>query len=292
MLRSHPRISIPTGESHFFIPIYRQRKQYGDLRQLENLRRVLRAMYRQSRDFLDTDLPGLRFEIESTSQLLHHKGCSTIPEVFSAIYEENARGEGKLRWGDKTPWYLLHMPTILEMFPAAQFIHIIRDGRDVALSLFRRSEDFGVYNMHSAAEYWSIYLVRGQALGSQIGHALYFEVRYEELLNKPEEVTKGICDFLGEKYSEKLIHYETATIGGKTPLLREPIKKTNAFKWKRKLSSHQMQIIDAVAGTILERNGYELTNSGRKISLLEKGIYRSHNAICNLIYRKKWLGIR
>ena len=70
MLRSHPRISLPTGESHFFVPIYHNRAQYGDLTKYENIRRVLEEMYRRSRNFLETDLHGIRFDIDSFAELL------------------------------------------------------------------------------------------------------------------------------------------------------------------------------------------------------------------------------
>jgi hypothetical protein len=292
MLRSHPRISLPTGESHFMVPIYQNRLQYGDLKQPQNIESVLKDMYRKSREFLETDLHGIRFEIESMTKLICQKGCLTIPDVFSTIYEENARGEGKVRWGEKTPWYLLHMPLILEMFSNVQFVHIIRDGRDVALSLFNRRHDFGVYNIFNAAEYWTGYLERGQKLGAQLKSTAYHEVRYEDLLEKPHETVRRICDFLGEKYSERVVDYKTSTVAGKTPLLLKPIQKSNAYKWKKQLRRRQIETFESVAGTILARNGYELATSGQPISLLEKALYRGHNAFCNLIYRKKWTGMR
>lgn len=292
MLRSHPRISLPTGESHFFMALYRNRNQYGDLRKPENIRRVLEDMHTRNREFLETDFHGIRFEVEPMTKLIHQKSSSTIPEILSTIYQENARGEGKERWGDKTPWYLLHMPLILEMFPNAQFVHIIRDGRDVALSLFNRRHDLGVYNIFNAAEYWTGYLERGQKLGAQLKLTAYHEVRYEDLLENPHETVSRICDFLGEEYSERVVDYKTSTVAGKTPLLLKPIQKNNAYKWKKQLRRRQIETFESVAGTILARNGYELATSGQPISLLEKALYRGHNAFCNLIYRKKWTGMR
>lgn len=282
---------MPTGESRFFVPIYRNREQYGDLSKPENIRSVLEDMRRIGQDFLETELHGICFEIESMTKLLHQKGSFTIPAIFSTLYEENARGEGKVRWGDKTPWYLRHMPMILEMYPNAQFIHIIRDGRDVALSLFNRHYDFGIYNIYVAAEYWVTCLERGQELGAQLEPSVYREVRYEDLLEKPEETVRRICDFIGEQYSDKVVHFRTSTEPGKTPLLQKPIQKTNAYKWKRQLRYRQIEVFESVAGAALKKNGYELKTSGRKSSLLEKAFYRGHNALCNLIYRKKWVGI-
>lgn len=292
MLRSHPRISLPTGESHFMVPIYQNRLQYGDLKQPGNIERILKDMYRQSQEFLETDLHGIRFGIESMAKLIRQKDYLTIPDIFSTIYEENARGEGKVRWGEKTPWYLLHMPLLLEMFPSAQFVHIIRDGRDVALSLFNRRHDFGVYNIFRAAEYWAIYLERGQKIGDKLGSSVYHEVRYEDLLEKPEKMVRRILDFLREEYSEQVVHYKKVKYSRKPVLLQKPIQKNNAYKWKKQLRNRQTEIFESVAGTILKRNGYELATSGRPISLLEKALYRGHNAFCNLIYRKKWTGVR
>lgn len=55
MLRSHPRIFLPTGESHFMVAIYHDRLQYGDLNQPRNIERILKDMYRQSQEFLETE---------------------------------------------------------------------------------------------------------------------------------------------------------------------------------------------------------------------------------------------
>ena len=132
MLRSHPRISLPTGESHFIVPLYREAESFGDLQNQDNIRRVLNEMYRRNASFLDTDLHGLKFNTDVLSQQLHQQGMTTIPQLIRAVMELNAKGEGKQRWGDKTPYYSLHVPLIMEMFPDAQILHIIRDGRDCA----------------------------------------------------------------------------------------------------------------------------------------------------------------
>ena len=292
MLRSHPNISLPTGESHFMVPIYKSRKKFGDLQKKTNLRRLLHTMYHQSRDFLETDLHGIHFEIESIIDLLHEKEMSKVQDVFSWLLMENAKGEGKSRWGDKTPWYLLHMPMILEMFPDAQFIHIIRDGRDVAFSLFGRKEDFGVYNIFRAAEYWSIYMEKGQEVGSSLPVSTYMEVRYEDILANPEKECRRICRFLGEEFTDKIVQYRTSSTPGKTPLLLKPIQPDNACKWKNKMTKRQQTTFEAVAWDLLKRNGYETTGEKRDISFIEKFLSRFHNSFCNLIYRKKWVGLR
>jgi hypothetical protein len=71
MLRSHPNISLPTGESHFFIPLLRNEESFGDLSVKQNIRKVLETMYKQSADFLDTDLHGISFDIDRLTEEFH-----------------------------------------------------------------------------------------------------------------------------------------------------------------------------------------------------------------------------
>ena len=79
MLRSHPRISLPTGESHFIVPLYKEAESFGDLQDLGNIRRVLNEMYRRNASFLDTDLHGLAFDTEILARKLQTLRVTTIP---------------------------------------------------------------------------------------------------------------------------------------------------------------------------------------------------------------------
>ncbi len=55
--------------------------------------------------------------------------------MFDHAFRAFANKNGSARWGEKTPEYALGMQQIQRMWPDAKFIHVIRDGRDVALSL-------------------------------------------------------------------------------------------------------------------------------------------------------------
>ena len=226
MLRSHPNISLPTGESHFFIPLFRNADSFGDLNQALNIRKVLQAMYKQSSDFLDTDIHGIKFDIDRLTTQFKQEGRNTIAALISGLFEKNAQGEGKHRWGDKTPYYVLHMKTILQMFPDAQFIHLIRDGRDCALSMLERKHDFGVYNIFFAAKYWEIYVELGRQMGRELSNKVYQEIRYEDLLDNPKIVMQNVCHFLNEPYSDALVKFKKSGEKGKTPgdafFLRQP----------------------------------------------------------------------
>jgi hypothetical protein len=287
MLRSHPRLSVPTGESHFFIPLYQGAATFGDLGRVENVRAVLAAMHAQSADFLETDLHGVRFDMDRLAGELRAEGRRTMRDLVAGLFEKNAAGEGKARWGDKTPYYGMHIPKLLEWFPDAQFIHLVRDGRDVALSLFARRHDFGVYNTYYAGKYWQQFVEATHEHGAKLDPAQYLEIRYEDLVAEPRAASQRICAFLGEEFSEAVVDFKPAGQAGKTPLLQKPVQADNAGKWRRALAPRQIRYFEAAAGTTLERFGYPLATSVAPLPKPLRAIFWTHNRAVRRV--RRWL---
>ncbi|OIP66381.1 MAG: hypothetical protein AUK30_02565 [Nitrospirae bacterium CG2_30_70_394] len=282
IVRSHPRLSLPTGESHFIVPLYRERERFGDLARPENVRRVLEEMWRRNRSFLATDLHGVHFDeaaIPELAESLAAAGGGTMAGVIAALFGRNAAGEGKARWGDKTPYYVLHMALLLEMYPAAQFIHLIRDGRDCALSTLVRRDDFHVYNFYEAARYWQHYVEVGQEVGAHLPAGSYFEIRYEDLLDDPPATLGRLCCFLGEPYTDDLVNFRKAHEAGKTPLVAKPIQKDNQEKWRGAMSARQLRLFEGAAGATLARNGYPLATPGDGLAWPVRVACTLHNRV-------------
>lgn len=279
MLRSHPRLSLPTGESHFFIPLHRRAAEFGDLSARANIRKVLEAMYTQSAEFLETDLHGLRFDIERLADDLHSEGRHTVRDIVAGLFEKNAAGEGKARWGDKTPYYVLQLPRIFDWFPDAQVIHLIRDGRDVALSLFARAHDFAVYNTYHAAKYWEQYVTVGAEHGRKLGPERYMELRYEDILDDQRGSMSRVCDFLGEEFQESVIDFKKAGNAGKTPLVQESVRQANQEKWRKKMTQRQIEVFESAAGSTLKAFGYRTVTDCHSLPLAIRAAFRLHNKI-------------
>lgn len=287
MLRSHPSISVPTGESHFIVPLLKNSEKFGDLNKLTNIKKVLNAMYEQSQDFLDTDLHGIKFDIEVIAQQVQELGINSIEKIIELLFNLNALGEGKVRWGDKTPYYVLHMPFLKTYFPEAKFIHIVRDGRDCALSMFNRQKDFGIINIYHAAKYWQQYVETGSVEGKKLGAQDYMEVRYEDLLEKPEESLRKICTFLHEPFYDSLINFKKSSEKGKTPLLQSPIQKQNKNKWKKAMTARNIMLFEGAASLTLKEFGYNINNPTYKMPWLLRAYYRGLIILSN--YKKKRL---
>ncbi|MCH9670730.1 MAG: sulfotransferase [Gammaproteobacteria bacterium] len=263
MVRSHPRISLPTGESHFIVPMLQRAAEFGDLSREENITRVLEAIYARHRYFLDDELHGVKFAVPSMASALVERGVTDMTSLIDGIFQVNAAGEGKSRWGDKTPYYALHLERLLDAYPDAQVIHIVRDGRDCALSMLERKFDLRIFNIHEAAEIWMQYVCAAREAGKKFGPERYFEFRYEDLTKDPETTMRAICAFLNEEYSDETVNYRKAADSGdgplKTPLLQQPVQSQNSEKWRSNMSSWDQRIFESVAGDVLIDSGYSLS---------------------------------
>src|SRR5688572_15239872 len=136
----------------------------------------------------DANIDGVQFE-EALSAIEPFN----VSEGVRTFYRTYARRFGKSRWGDKTPAYCLHMRDIEKILPEAHFIHIIRDGRDVALSLrglwFSPGDE-----IEQLAHHWRSWIQTAQRAGKRCRH--YMEVRYEDLIASAAPVLRRICDFI------------------------------------------------------------------------------------------------
>lgn len=246
-------IAIP-DESHFIPQLaHRHRAPVDRDRFLEDLRRL-------------RTLPRWNLSPNEVEPLVS-PGMAT-GEAIGAIFAAYAAKHGKPRWGDKTPAYMRHLPLLERLFPGAIFVHLIRDGRDVALSLLSLGE--GVVartgaNPESAAGaglQWSTEIRDARALGRRVGPARYLEIRYEELVAEPATVVEAVCTFAGLPFEPAMLEPSEAEIA-KRPhhrrLVEPPSKRRD---WSTEMSGADVRSFEAIAGPLLAELGYELSEPG------------------------------
>lgn len=202
----------------------------------------------------------------------------SVAEGYRAFYRLYAHRFGKPRWGDKTPVYCKHLNTIRQVLPEARFIHIIRDGRDAAMSLRNMWFSPG-WEIETQASYWRDCILSARRAG--IGHTDYIEVRYEELIFKTRETLERVCAHINLTYEETMLnYYERAhqrlqehkgrsRSDGSTFLTQEqrleqqqratkPLDSTCVFAWKQTMDTAEQRKFLLVAGDLLEELGYEV----------------------------------
>lgn len=250
MLNAHPRLAIPFESA--FLGAY---ETLGD-RALDSPAAAAHALELLAEDPW-TKKGGI---IADRERVLAHP-IRSYADLLRAVFGEYARGRGKPRWGIKTPGYVEHLDALWKLFPGCLIVHIVRDGRDVALSLKRVS--WGSSHIPRVAEDWKWKTLLGRKMGAMIGEH-YLEVRYEDLVRAPEPVLRRICAFLGEDYDPAMLEYhrdaraempEQSLRWHRSSVSRPDPNKV--FAWKREMPVVDQMLFEDIAGAALETFGYE-----------------------------------
>jgi hypothetical protein len=138
---------------------------------------------------------------------------------------------------------------LLLVWPDAKFIHIVRDGRDVARSVMQ----FGwAGNMWTAADRWVAAERTWERMMAALPPERRIEVKHETLVREPEATLKRICQFLGVAYDQAMFDYTKAsTYDLPDPKLLE--------QWKKKLSEYEVRLVEDRIRDMLVERGYELS---------------------------------
>ena len=128
--------------------------------------------------------------------------CRNPGDFLRIVMESIAREQGVRRWADNSPFHLLYIAEIKKTIPNAQVVHMIRDGRDVAMSLNRLGWPgcFPWDTRHRLAIsglYWKWLVSQGRESGRKLGSD-YIELRYEKLVGHPQETLATLSQFIGE----------------------------------------------------------------------------------------------
>ena len=262
LLRSHPSLTFPP-ESHFIPRFYRA---FGDP--------VSDAQaWQLARRILNTPRVAGYWRIHAAPA--DFAGCRSFSSVTRRLFEIWAAQDGKPRWGDKTPHYVREIPLLLRLFPEAQVIHIVRDGRDVALSWLRTR--FEPRNLYVAARLWREMVTRGRCDGALLPRGAYFETRYETLLADPEATMRSVCEFLHESYQPEVLFPNRiplqpgrVVLEPRTPALAAGIARDHAGAWKSAMSLRQKTLFESVAGDLLGELGYPVEGLARTLPRAER----------------------
>ena len=151
---------------------------------------------------LDT-WPDLRIGLDELAELLAAVRPWSTAGGLRAIYGAYAERHGKPRWGDKTPAHVDYMDWLAGVFPEARFVHLIRDGRDVALSLRELPFAPGDGSPEAIAELWRDQIAAARRQAATLPH--YREVRFEQLVADPGSALAGLCEWLGLEDSPAML---------------------------------------------------------------------------------------
>ena len=160
----------------------------------------------------------------------------TTGQAISAIFETYAEKQGKPRWGDKTPLYMQHLPLLERLFPDALWVHLVRDGRDAALSFLALPPGFSgktwaqPRTVAQFAARWKAEIDAAPRLGAHAGERC-LELRYEDLVVDPARELGRICECASLAWEPAMVEYAGKVEVSKLPQhqrLAQPPTRTSA----------------------------------------------------------------
>jgi ATP-binding cassette, subfamily B, bacterial len=193
----------------------------------------------------------------------------TYGEFVSRLYTEYGQRRGKHLAGEKTPDYVRFLPRLHALFPWVRTIHIIRDGRDVALSTLewaRENKGPGKYSLWRiepvavCALWWRWQVSAGLRDGAELGPNHYYEVRYEDLVARPEEALRDMVAYLDLSFASQMVTYYEGKaryepgISAKKAWLPPTVGLRD---WRTQMSARDVELFEALAGDLLFNLGYE-----------------------------------
>ncbi|MFJ2833399.1 sulfotransferase family protein [Streptomyces sp. NPDC087263] len=261
MLHAHPRIALPP-ETRFVLPAYERRLAFGDLRKQSN--RAGLAQWITGRE--ETRFHQLGLDARRVAERIT-EGPPTLGSALGITFRAYAEEHGKVRWGDRRPAYALHMGEMLRLFPDAQFIHLVRDGRDCAASLLGRP--WWQRGFHEAVATWAQVMDTTRTQARKLGPDSWHELRFEDLVADPESQLRRVCEYLGEEYAPEMrepCRVAEPAVPARTTWRRRTrgaLDSSRAENWTTRLTPAQITLCDEVLGDRLTSYGYGLAGAVR-----------------------------
>ncbi len=205
---------------------------------------------------------------EQLATLIEQGRPISYSTFVTGLFDLYGQAKAKSLVGDKTPNYVLNMNTLNALWPGARFVHLIRDGRDVGLSLLawqwpkKFAATLSTWKedpVSTVALWWESHVRRGRESGKALGPKLYYEVFYESLVARPREECAALCDFLELPYDEAMLgFYEARPQASSDPGKDHPwMPITSGLRnWRTQMTAEDLERFEAAAGGLLDELGY------------------------------------
>jgi hypothetical protein len=263
MIHAHPRLAMPP-ESRFLIKTWRHRREFGDLSTREQHEALAESCVRNGSKVAEMGLN----QKATKAKIL--EGPPTIGSAFGIVFREFAQLHGKPRWGDKRPIYFQEVDVLLRLFPDAQIVHIVRDGRSNVASLKRMP--WWPYDSIGSMATWSLAEHCARRNQRRLPADTFHVMRYESLVADPRTILGELCDFLEEDFDEAMLEpHRVAEVVPERKVWHESLKSsvnTSAVEsWREGLDPWELGLMETVLRRKLTRHGYELSGDGERPSL-------------------------
>lgn len=204
-LSAHPNLAL-TRRTYMWPRFY---QRFGDLAKKDNFERCLSAMLKQKtiRQFMP-DEKRIRQEFA--------QGEPSYALLFALFHRQFAEKIGKQRWGEQAGLIEKYTPAILDAFPAARIVHMVRDPRNRSEEILNSAPPAmraGKIGPLTSSWLFSARLAHQYQSGYPQNYKV---VNYERLLSQPQETLIDICAFIGEEFIPEMLTFENSVFFGES----------------------------------------------------------------------------
>jgi hypothetical protein len=201
-------------------------------------------------------------------RLVRGEAPVSYADFVTAVFDQHGASQGKRLVGDKVPGYVTEVPTLHGLWPRARFVHLIRDGRDVCLSVRdwqrdgRKVTGFPAWAedpVSVTALWWEGRVRLGREGGAALAPGLYHELRYEALVADPADECDALCRFLGVPYDERMLGFHEGRERDDPSLSAKKAWRpvtAGLRDWRTQMAEEDVERFEAAAGELLDELGY------------------------------------
>ncbi len=272
ILNRHSRVAI-SPELSFFLPAHRGRR-----------RAAVRSRSHKALLEYARSIPNGNGIANESVEATFVKGPASSGDLFRCMLVEYAQARGKQRCGEKSPWHMLAVPELMNLYPCAKFLWVIRDGRDVVRSC--RGMPFFSWE----PDWWQCQAwCRAAALAERHRRRnpdRFLICRFEALVEDPVAEVRRIDDFLGLAYEPTQLlgsGRDEVSADGEWWKSRasQPPDRDRAFAWRQSCDPGEIQYLTALMNPYLVGNGYDSYWSARVAG--SRGRYYGYRAMASLL---------
>jgi hypothetical protein len=285
MLLSAGGFAVYRSESNAFNLL---EPRFGDLSVRRNREKLIQAWLGSKlfqRSGLDAD--------SITAKVLAE--CRDAGDFLEIVMGEIARSQGVARWADCTPEHLLYLPRIKQTIPDALIIHIIRDGRDAALSMEKQDWVRPLFwdksrPLFASALYWEWMVRKGREGGRKLG-ADYCEVSFEKLIRDPRETLTQLGRFIEHDLDyDRILKAGIGSVSKpNTSFESAPKDEFNPIgRWRSLLDQDELAKLEALVGETLQELGYALASQADAVRR-QSAVRRMRATYLDYFNSKLWL---
>jgi hypothetical protein len=288
LLGQHQRIRIPSIETDFLPFLLRWVRTHGQPDQPQAFAGLFQELRRAPYFMLR---PGGAAAFDERKWREHCDGRYDAAGLFEGFvrYETGSGVRTNYIWGDKSPAYMRHVATLLEQFPQARVVHILRDVRDYCISVNKAWRK----DMRRAAHGWARDVEQVHRI-CRAQPERCIEVTYEDLLRSPETVMQRLTTFLGVEPAETSMLSLARPVeargdaAGRTEIMRD-----NFSKFAERLSPRQIRAIEALAFDTMQLVGYRPLHAARQqqLGVLEQRMLRLKDGASLLAHSARKQGL-